>query len=136
MEVLGKMVKQKKSVEGSSNDERVDWKDPKELEAFCRFYVVQVMEGQRKAIGFLSKIGVNEVIWQLGEMGKVMTWLQIKNKWDHLRKRWKNYNKCLVKETWLGYDPVTGKFDAPDEWWDRKIAISCDQILVLKHCTV
>ena len=130
------MVKQKKSVEGGSNDERAYWKDPKELEAFCRFCVVQVMEGQRQAIGFLTKIGANEVIRQLSEMGKVVTWLQIKNKWDHLRKMWKNYNKCLEKETGLGYDPVTGKFDTPDEWWNRKIAVSCDQILILKHCTV
>ena len=110
------MVKQKKSVEGGSNDERADWKDPKELEAFCRFCAVQVMDGQRKAIGFLTKIGANEVIRQLGEMGKVVTWLQIKKKWDHLRKRWKNYNKCLEKGTGLGYDLGTGMFDAPDEW--------------------
>ena len=90
------------------------------------------MEGQRQATGFLTKIGANEVIRQLSEMEKVVTWLQIKNKWDHLRKRWKIYNKCLVKETGLGYDPVTRKFDALDEWWDRKIAVSCDQILVSK----
>ena len=130
------MVKQKKSVEGGGNAERADWKDCNELEAFCRFCVVQVMEGQRQATGFLTKIGANEVIWQLSEMEKVVTWLQIKNKWDHLRKRWKIYNKCLVKETWLGYDPVTGKFDTPDEWWNRKITVSCDQILILKHCTI
>ncbi|XP_050241652.1 L10-interacting MYB domain-containing protein-like isoform X2 [Quercus robur] len=120
------MVKQKKSVEGGSNDERADWKDLKELEAFCRFCAVQVMEGQRNATGFLSKIGVNEVIRQLGEMGKVVTSLQIKKKWDHLRKRWKIYNKCLDKETGLGYDPGTGRFDTTDEWWNRKIAACPD----------
>ena len=130
------MVKQKKSVEGGSNDERADWKDLKELEAFCRFCAVQVMEGQRNATGFLSKIGVNEVIRQLGEMGKVVTSLQIKNKWDHLRKRWKIYNKCLEKETGLGYDPGTGRFDATDEWWNRKIAVSFDEYIIVKHCTV
>ena len=80
------MVKQKKSMDDGSNDERAYWKDLKELEAFYQFCAVQVMEGQRKSIGFLSKIGVNEVIRQLGEMGKVVTWLQIKNKWDHLKK--------------------------------------------------
>ena len=74
------MVKQKKSVEGGSNAERADWKDRKEIEAFCRFCVVQVMEGQRQATRFLTKIGANEVIRQLGEMGKVVTWLQIKKK--------------------------------------------------------
>ena len=56
------MVKQKKSVEGGGNAERADWKDCNELEAFCRFCVVQVMEGQRQATGFLTKIGANEVI--------------------------------------------------------------------------
>nr|POE97537.1 hypothetical protein CFP56_17057 [Quercus suber] len=61
-EVVAKMVKQKKSMDGGGKDERADWKDPKELEAFCRFCAVQVMDGQRKAIGFLSKIGVNDVI--------------------------------------------------------------------------
>nr|XP_023878386.1 uncharacterized protein LOC111990840 [Quercus suber] len=80
------------------------------------------MESQRKSTGFLSKIGVNEVIRQLGEMGKVVTWLQIKNKWDHLRKRWKNYNKCLDNETGLGYDAGTEMFDASDEWWNQNIA--------------
>ncbi|XP_030958489.1 uncharacterized protein At2g29880-like [Quercus lobata] len=116
------MVKQKKSMDGGSNDERADWKDLEELEAFCQFCVVQVMEGLRKSTRFLSKIGVNEVIRQLGEMGKVVTWLQIKNKWDHLKKRWKNYNQCLDNETGLGYDAGTRMFDAPDEWWNRKIA--------------
>ena len=62
MEVVGKMVKQKKSVEGGSNAERADWKDCNELEAFCQFCVVQVMEGQRQATRFLTKIGANEVI--------------------------------------------------------------------------
>ena len=130
------MVKQKKSMDGGSNDERANWKDPKELEAFCRFCAIQVMEGQRKATGFLSKYGINEVIRQLGEMGKVVTWLQIKNKWDHLRKRWKNYNKFLENETGLGYDPGTRMFDTPNEWWNRKIAVSSDQYIIVKNFIV
>ncbi|XP_050256837.1 uncharacterized protein At2g29880-like [Quercus robur] len=39
---------------------------------------------------------------------------------------WKNYNKCLENDTGLGYDPGTGMFDAPDEWWNRKIAACPD----------
>ena len=81
------MVKQKKSVEGGGNVERADWKDRNELEAFCRFCAVQVMEGQRQATGFLTKIRANEVIRQLSEIGKVVTLLQIKNKWDHLKRK-------------------------------------------------
>ena len=52
------------------------------------------------------------------------------------KKKVEDLQQVFGEGDWLGYDPVTGKFDAPDEWWDRKIAVSCDQILVLKHCTV
>ena len=34
-----------------------------------------------------EKEGVEAVIKQLGEMGKVVTHMQFKNKWDHLRKQ-------------------------------------------------
>ena len=54
-------MKQKKSVEGGSNDERADWKDPKELQAFCEFYVVQVLDSNRVE-GFLTKTGVDALI--------------------------------------------------------------------------
>ena len=52
------------------------------------------------------------------------------------KKRWKNYNKCLENETGLGYDAGTEMFDAPDEWWNRKIAVSFDQYIIMKNFTV
>ncbi|XP_050289967.1 uncharacterized protein LOC126728140 [Quercus robur] len=54
-------------------------------------------------------------------MGKVVTHLQFKNKWDHLRKQWKAWKECFDRETGLGYDSVTGKLEASDEWWTQKI---------------
>ena len=56
------------------------------------------------------------MIEQLGEMGKVVTHTQFKNKWDHLRKQWKAWKECFERETKLGYDSVTGKIEASDEW--------------------
>ena len=109
------MVKEKLK-DGGSNDPRADQKDPKELQAFCQFCVAQVLASQRKG-GFLIKIGVDNVIEQLGDMGKVVTHLQIKNKWDHLKKGWKDYNQCFENETGLGYDAGTGTLEAPDKWW-------------------
>ena len=79
------MVKEK-SKDGGSNDLKANWKDPKELQAFCEFCAIQVIDGKRKG-GFLTKIGVDAVIEQLGAMGKVVTHLRIKNKWDHLKKK-------------------------------------------------
>ena len=70
------------------------------------------------------------MIKHLGEMGKVVTHTQFKNKWDHLRKRWKDYNKCFECETRLGLDPGIGQVNASDEWWTRKIVVSSFYIIV------
>ena len=72
------MVKEK-SKDCGSNDPRADWKDPKELQAFCEFCVVQVIDGKRKEL-FFTKTRFDAMIEQLGAMGKVVTYLQIKNK--------------------------------------------------------
>ena len=68
-------------------------------------------------------------------MGKVVTHLQIKNKWDHLKKRWKDYNRCFDNETRLGYDAGTGTLEAPNEWWTQKIAVS-SLYIIMKFFTI
>ncbi|XP_075674936.1 uncharacterized protein LOC142644143 [Castanea sativa] len=124
------MVKEK-SKDGGSNDPRADWKNLKELQAFCEFCAVQVLEGKRNG-GFLTKTGVDAVIQQLGDMGRVATYLQIKNKWDHLKKGWRQYKECFDNETGLGYDAGIGLLQASDEWWTRKI-VACPNAKTLKN---
>ena len=68
------------------NDVRTQWKDPKEVNTFCDFSAAQVLDG-KKHQGFLRKEGVDAVLEQLVEIGKVVTHTQYKNKWDHLRKQ-------------------------------------------------
>ena len=75
------------------------------------------------------------MIEQLGDMGKVVTHLQIKNKWDYLKKGWKDYNQCFDNKTGLGYDAGTEMFEAPDEWWTLKIAVS-SLYIIMKFFTV
>ena len=77
-----------------------------------------------------EKEGVEAVIKQLGEMGKVVTHMQFKNKQDHLRKQWKAWKECFERETGLGYDFITRKIEASDEWWTRKIEVSSLYIIV------
>ena len=116
------------------NDARTGWKELKELKAFCDLCAIQVLEGKRCG-GYLKNEGVDAVIKQFGEMGKVVTHMQVKNKWDHLRKQWKLYKECFDNETRLGIDAGTGKLDASSEWWTRKIAVSSLYIIV-KNFTV
>ena len=108
------MVKGKSKDTG--NEVRTRRKEPKELKAFCDLCATQVLNGKRSE-GYLRKEGVEAMIKQLGEMGKVVTHMQFKNKWDHLRKQWKAWKECFERETKLGYDSVTGKIEASDEWW-------------------
>ena len=115
------MVKGKSKHGG--NDPRADWKEPKELQAFCEFCAIQVLDDKRVG-GFLTKTGVDAVIKQLGDMRKVVTHLHVKNKWDHLRKLWKQYNECFDNENGLGIDARIRMLEASDEWWTRKIAVS------------
>ena len=68
-------------------------------------------------------------------MGKVVTHLQIKNKWDHLKKRWKQFNECFENDTGLGYDTGTWMLEASEQWWTRKIAVS-SLYIILKIFTI
>ena len=77
------MVKGK--LKDAGNDVRTEWKDPMKLKAFCDLCAAQVLEGNRNG-GFLRNERVDVAIKQLSEMGKVVSHLQFKNKWDHLRK--------------------------------------------------
>ena len=84
--VVAKMGKGKSKDVG--NEVRTGWKDPTELKVFCDICDAQALDDKR-SWGYLRKEGVDVVIKQLGEMGKVVTHMQFKNKWDHLRKQWK-----------------------------------------------
>ena len=75
------------------------------------------------------------MIKQLGEMGKVVSHLQFKNKWNYLRKQWKTWKQLFECDTGLGYDPNTRRIEAIDEWWTRKLKVSCLYIIV-KNSTV
>ena len=122
-----------KSKDGG-NDARNGWKEPEELKTFCDLCAAQVLDDKRSE-GFLKREGVDAVIKQLDEMGKVVSYTQFKNKWDHLRKQWKVYKECFEREIGLGIDSITGKLEASDEWWTRKIVVSSLYIIV-KNSTV
>ncbi|XLT31500.1 hypothetical protein HN873_062792 [Arachis hypogaea] len=46
--------------------------------------------------------------------------IQLKNKWDNLKKEWSAWYKFFGKETGLGWDYIKHTVDAPNEWWERK----------------
>ena len=124
----------KRKLKEAGNEVRTGWKDLTELKAFYDLCAALVLDGKRSG-GYLRKEGVDAVIKQLGEMGKVVTRMQIKNKLDHLRKQWKTWKEIFKHKIGLGYDPVTRKIYANDEWWIRKFEVSSLYIIV-KNSTV
>ncbi|XP_028773873.1 L10-interacting MYB domain-containing protein-like [Neltuma alba] len=46
---------------------------------------------------------------------------QLKNRLDNLRKEWKTFDKLIVKETSIAWDPERNTVVASDEWWERKL---------------
>nr|POE76053.1 l10-interacting myb domain-containing protein [Quercus suber] len=76
------------------------------------------LEGNRSG-GFLKNEGYDGVIKQLKLINKVVSLLQVRNKWDHLISVWKVWKQLF--ETGSVYDLDFGKIDASDEWWERKL---------------
>ena len=92
------MGKGKSKADG--NEVRTGWKDPKELKVYCDLSAAQVLDS-KKHQGFLREEGVDAMIKQLGEMGKVVTHTQYKNKWDHLKNSGRIGRSVLVRLGWV-----------------------------------
>ncbi|KAJ6826968.1 L10-interacting MYB domain-containing protein-like [Iris pallida] len=98
---------------------KVNW-SPEETELFLDLCLEEVNGGNRS----------NKTISKDGWVRIQMKWNahfsqdreldKFKNKWDSVRKEWKDFEQFLNKETEIEWDPVTGTIDASEEWWKRQ----------------
>ncbi|KAL2921783.1 histone H3-like centromeric protein CSE4 [Bienertia sinuspersici] len=44
-----------------------------------------------------------------------------KHKYDAMRKDWRNWKALKTSETGLGWDLISGRIEASNEWWQKKI---------------
>ncbi|XP_020599100.1 L10-interacting MYB domain-containing protein-like [Phalaenopsis equestris] len=49
--------------------------------------------------------------------------LQMKKKWDQMKKEWKIRKELKRGSTSLGWDPIKRTVDAPNEWWTERLAV-------------
>ena len=70
-----------------------DWKDPIDTQVFCELCATLVLHGNRKGL-YLRAEGCEEFRKGLMPFKGVVTNLQLNNKWDHLRKTWKQLLEC------------------------------------------
>jgi hypothetical protein len=45
---------------------------------------------------------------------------QHKNRWDNLKRTYTRWKTLNIKASGLGRDPITGSFEASDDWWKEE----------------
>lgn len=55
--------------------------------------------------------------------------LQLKNKWDQLKKDWKLWNDLKKDATGFAWNSKRKTIDGSDEWWEGKIEVRSFQTL-------
>ncbi|XP_028096166.1 L10-interacting MYB domain-containing protein-like [Camellia sinensis] len=95
--------------------------DTKSIEIFVKLCVEQVKAGHRLGT-HLDRVGWEAVINKFKiATGTLYVRLQLKNRWDTLKKEWDLWKNLLRGETGLELDPLTGAIMASDDWWNLKL---------------
>ena len=94
---------------------------------FIEACIEQVTKGERSE-RTLSKKGWRDAIDQFRAIsGRNYDRVQLRNKWDSLRKEWVVWYGLFQHATGLGWDNEKHTFIATKEWWDAKELVSiCD----------
>jgi hypothetical protein len=100
--------------------------DHRSTENFVKACLDQLSKGERVGTSFTEK-GWNNIVSRFHELtGRKYEKVQLKNRYDSLRKDWRAWYNLFGKETGLGWDPVNNTVQAPDDWWERKQMV-CDK---------
>ncbi|XP_020597865.1 L10-interacting MYB domain-containing protein-like [Phalaenopsis equestris] len=90
---------------------------------FCDLCLKEIEMGNRPTT-FFNKEGWQNIIKNFKKCtGREYDRLQMKNKWDQLKKNWKIWKDLKRGSTSLGWDPVKRTIDAPEEWWTERLAV-------------
>ncbi|KAL3843751.1 hypothetical protein ACJIZ3_001154 [Penstemon smallii] len=95
--------------------------DNNTTEVFIHLCVQEMGSGNRPGSHF-NKNGWDNLVKKFSlSTNRKYTRIQLKNKWDTMKKEWSQWQSLLRGETGLGWDNNKGTVDAPPEWWHRKI---------------
>ncbi|VFQ71591.1 unnamed protein product [Cuscuta campestris] len=90
-------------------------------ETFIRICVVELEAGNRPGTHF-NRVGWENIVKKFNtETGRQYMQLQLKNRWDNLKKEWSVWRSITENETGLGWNNQKMTVDADAGWWERKI---------------
>ena len=86
-------------------------------------FIILCLEWQRKH-GMDQAFSWVDIALQFeAKAGKVCDRDTMKNKFDHMKKLWKDWKDLKHGETGLGWDAAAGTIVADHEWWTKKIEV-------------
>ncbi|XP_012832853.1 PREDICTED: uncharacterized protein LOC105953711 [Erythranthe guttata] len=104
----------------NSDSVKANW-DNKTTEVFIRLCVQETTAGNRPGSHF-NKIGWDNLVKKFSSAtNRNYTRIQLKNKWDIMKKEWGQWKAILHGESGLGWNQIKGTVDATPEWWHKKI---------------
>ena len=113
-------------MEGTDDDEVVEvdggiWARQFE-ELFINLLEEEVKRGNRKTTT-LTKQAWNRIREEMRKNGRDLKPDQLKNKYNSLRQRWKDFSS-LLNETGMGYNRETDQLTASEEIWQKLYKVS------------
>jgi hypothetical protein len=104
--------------------EKAVW-DKENVKHFCDICMREVNAGHRP-LGHLNKVGWKNAAEKFEQItGRKLEHLQLKNKWDGLKRRYTIFMELKNAATGLGWNDVKQTVDCSDEWWTEHLA-RCD----------
>ncbi|KAI0508110.1 hypothetical protein KFK09_014244 [Dendrobium nobile] len=89
----------------------------------CDLCLREIELGNRPSTHFNKEGWTNLIKNFFEKTGREYDKVQLKNKWDQLKKDWKLWKELKRGSTGLGWDPRKKSIDAPDEWWKEKLEV-------------
>jgi hypothetical protein len=108
-------------------DDKAVW-NKENVKHLCDICKNEVLAGHRP-LWHLNKVGWKNVEDKFAEKyGKKLEHLQLKNKWDSLKRSYSCFMDLKNMATRLGWDEARQTVDCDDTWWKDHLAVS-----VTKH---
>lgn len=117
-----------KDMESIESRTKATW-EKNVIHIFCDLCLKEIEVGNRPGTHF-NKNGWNNIVNNFKkETNRYYDRHQLKNKWDQLKKEWKQWKQLLKNETGIGWDPWRRTVDAADEWWRDKLKVYISHII-------
>jgi hypothetical protein len=111
-----------KDAKSSEGDGKISakWAEDYKTEFFLKICIEEIEAGNRPTTHF-SKEGWKNITDKFQKQsGFVYDRIQLKNRWNTLRREFASFAKLVEKQTGLGWNNEKQTIMAPDDWWAEK----------------